>query len=65
MNSPNEERMEVVYRILRYLKLTPGKGQFFKRTSNRIMRYSVTQIRLALKVIVDPLLAIAHLYGGI
>ncbi|RVW82434.1 Retrovirus-related Pol polyprotein from transposon RE1 [Vitis vinifera] len=26
MHSPTEEQMEAVYRILRYLKMTPGKG---------------------------------------
>lgn len=28
MHSPNEEDLEAVYRILRYLKGTPGKGVF-------------------------------------
>lgn len=35
MNNPNEEHMEAVFRILRYLKMTPGKGIFFKKTSSR------------------------------
>ncbi|CAJ2638271.1 unnamed protein product [Trifolium pratense] len=35
MHSPFEEHLEVVYRILRYLKANPGKGLFFKKTSER------------------------------
>ena len=35
MNNPREVHMEAVYRILRYLKLTPGKGLFFKKTPDR------------------------------
>ncbi|KAL5840222.1 hypothetical protein ACOSQ4_012830 [Xanthoceras sorbifolium] len=35
MSSPNEEQMEAVYRILRYLKKTPGQGLFFKKHSDR------------------------------
>ncbi|RVW72252.1 Retrovirus-related Pol polyprotein from transposon RE1 [Vitis vinifera] len=35
MHSPTEEHMEAVYRILRYLKMTRGKGLFFRKTENR------------------------------
>ena len=35
MNNPNEEHMEVVYRILRYLKVTPGKGLIFEKNQRR------------------------------
>ncbi|RVX15027.1 Retrovirus-related Pol polyprotein from transposon RE1 [Vitis vinifera] len=32
-DSPTEEHMEAVYRILRYLKMTPGKGNIIDRRS--------------------------------
>jgi hypothetical protein len=35
MHSPFEEHLEAVYRILRYLKGNPGKGLFFKKTSEK------------------------------
>ena len=35
MHSPHEEHLEVVYRILRYLKSSPGKGLFFKKNEQR------------------------------
>ena len=35
MHCPNEEHMGMVYRILRYLKSSPGKGIYFKRTAQR------------------------------
>lgn len=31
MNNPTKKHMEVVYRILRYLKMTPGKGLLSKK----------------------------------
>ena len=35
MHSPNEGHMEDVQRILRYLKMTPGKGLFFGKDMKR------------------------------
>ncbi|KZV22697.1 Cysteine-rich RLK (receptor-like protein kinase) 8 [Dorcoceras hygrometricum] len=35
MHSPYEEHLDAVYKILRYLKNTPGKGLLFKRCSVR------------------------------
>ncbi|RVW17830.1 Retrovirus-related Pol polyprotein from transposon TNT 1-94 [Vitis vinifera] len=35
MHNPTEEHMETIYRILRYLKMTPRKGLFFRKTENR------------------------------
>ncbi|KAK0577899.1 hypothetical protein LWI29_001989 [Acer saccharum] len=41
MNKPNEEHLEAVYRILRYLKMNPGKGIFFRKgTSKEVEIYS-------------------------
>ena len=34
MHSLNKEHMNVVYRVLRYLKFYPGKGLFFERNKN-------------------------------
>ncbi|KAM6556207.1 hypothetical protein CsatB_003226 [Cannabis sativa] len=35
LNNPFEEHMDAVYRILRYLKGTPGKGLMFRKTLNK------------------------------
>ena len=35
MNKPTEEHQDVVFKILRYLKMTPGKGLYFKKCINR------------------------------
>lgn len=35
MNNPNEEHMGAVYMILRYLKMTPGRGIWFKKSACR------------------------------
>ena len=35
MNNPTEKHMTTVTRILRYLKMTPGKGLFFQRTTKK------------------------------
>ena len=38
MNNPTEEHMEAVTRILRYLKMTPGKGVLFRKNENKEIR---------------------------
>ena len=35
MHDPYEEHLEVVYRILKYLKMTPGKGPYFRKNEER------------------------------
>ena len=41
MNNPTKEHLDVVYKILQYLKWAPREGLFFKKNSNReIMIYS-------------------------
>jgi len=35
MHSPKEEHQEAVYRILRYLKSSPGKGLFFRKGQDK------------------------------
>ncbi|KAK3041993.1 hypothetical protein RJ639_002301 [Escallonia herrerae] len=35
MNNPTKEHQEAVFRILRYLKMTPGRGLFFKKGVSR------------------------------
>ena len=35
IHNPTEEHMDVVYRILKYLKMTPGKGLLFKKSDNQ------------------------------
>lgn len=47
MNNPTKKNMEVVHRILRYLKITPRNGLYFKKTlSNYIEIFiDVDQVR--------------------
>jgi len=35
MNNPTEEHMEAINRILRYLKMTLGRGLLYKKGGNR------------------------------
>ena len=39
LNNPIEEYMKVVYRILKYLKMTLGKGLYFKRAQKRNIEF--------------------------
>ena len=38
MYSPCEEHLEAVYLILRYLKMTPGLGLYFRKHNNRDLK---------------------------
>ena len=38
MNNSTKEHMEVVYRVLRYLKKTLGKGLILRKNENRTIR---------------------------
>lgn len=41
MHAPSEEHMKAVYRILKYLKATPGKGLFFgKNQDHKVVGYT-------------------------
>ena len=46
MHNPTEEHMDVVYRILKYVKMTPGKGLLFKKSDNQNIEVSHTLIGL-------------------
>ena len=35
MNNPTKEHMEAMHQILRYLKMTPRKGLYFKKMSSK------------------------------
>lgn len=35
MHGPNQEHMKVVYKVLKYLKMTLGNGLFFKNTDEK------------------------------
>ena len=39
MYSPSKEHMDAVYRVLRYMKSSPGKGLFFERNND----YEITE----------------------
>lgn len=38
INSPREDHLEVVLRIIRYLKMTPGKGLYFENNNDKSVK---------------------------
>ena len=47
MHSSFEVHLEAIYKILRYLKNTSGKGLYFKKNEQRELKYTQMQTRLA------------------
>ena len=39
MNNPTKEHLEAVYQILRYLKMTQGKGFNFRKGTNKVIEF--------------------------
>ena len=64
MHSPYEVHLEAVYRILRYLKSTPGKGLFFKKSEQKTIE-AYTNADWAGLQIEDPHQVTAPTYGEI
>lgn len=65
MHSPFEEHLEAVYRILGYLKGNPGKGLFFKKTSEKMCLSSPMPIGQVQSQIEDQPLDIVPMFGVI
>ncbi|XP_022863960.1 uncharacterized protein LOC111383990 [Olea europaea var. sylvestris] len=65
MHSPKEAHLQVVYRILRYLKGTSGKGSFFKKMKGKKWKFLLMWTGLVHKKIGDKQLAIVPLSGEI
>ena len=65
MNNPTDEHLNAVYRILRYLKMTPGKGLFFERQTKRTLKFFQMLIGLVQLRTEGPPLVTAHMSGEI
>ncbi|RVW29071.1 Retrovirus-related Pol polyprotein from transposon RE1 [Vitis vinifera] len=65
MHSPTEEHMEAVYRILRYLKMTPGKGYSSERQRTVTLKYTQMRIGQETSLTGGPLPDIVLLSGEI
>ena len=57
--------MEAVYRILKHLKGTPGKGLFFNKKKLGVLKHLQMLTRLVLLMIEGQPLVIVHLFGVI
>ena len=65
MHSPLEEHQEAVYRILRYLKSSPGKGLFFKKNEQRSVEAYTDADWAGSSIDRRSNLDIVHLFGEI
>jgi len=45
INQPIDDHMNIVYRILKYLKKTSGQGLFFHKTMNRNIEIYICRLR--------------------
>jgi hypothetical protein len=64
MHTPKSIHMEVIDRILRYFKKTPGKGILMKK--NSLMIYVAIPMQIGPETLIkNPQPAIVHLYAGI
>lgn len=64
MHSPYVERLDEVYKILRYLKGTPRMGLYFKKNEIKTLKCIHLQTKQALLLIGGQLQGIAHLCGA-
>lgn len=64
-NDPREKHMQAVYRILKYLKMTPGRGIFFAKSDFKGINFIQMLTMEAHIIIRGPLLGIALLFGEI
>ena len=65
MYSPYKKHLEAMYRILRYLKGTPGKGLLFQKTTQQNIEADLMQIGQAPLLTGDPLQDIVIMLGEI
>ena len=65
MNMPNEDHLEVVYKILRYLKMTHSKCIFFKKGKNKKVEIFIDADWAVQLQIKDIQLFIELIFGGI
>lgn len=65
MHDPRSGHMDAVYRILRYLKGSLGKGLWFKKIDILMWRDTVMQIRATVLMIEGQYQAIVHLFVAI
>lgn len=65
INDSNEDHMEAMKRILRYLKMTPGHGLPFRKSAKREVKIYTDASWAGKLTDRRPLLVIAHMFGVI